>query len=209
MPPPDTVPPDDIQVKHTLIEDVYALTIGCSFIVLGLVFLKAAGLVTGGVAGIALLLSYVVPLPVGVLFTLINIPFFIFAYRAMGGVFMIKTAAVSLAIMAMASYTHYAYRIVDVHPLFAAVFGGTTIGMGILSLARHGAGAGGTGVLSLYLQKTKGINAGRTQLVVDMLIIASALFVLDWHKLTYSAISAAAMSAVMVSWHKPERYKGY
>ena len=51
---------------------------------LGICFLKSAGLVTGGVAGIALLVSYLVPLPVGVLFTLINIPFFLFAYPAHG-----------------------------------------------------------------------------------------------------------------------------
>ena len=47
--------------------------IGATLIVLGLVLLKTAGLVTAGVAGIALLLSYSDPLPVGLLFTLINL----------------------------------------------------------------------------------------------------------------------------------------
>lgn len=69
---------------HTRLEDGYGLAIGCVLIVLGLMFLKAAGLVTGGIAGVALLLSYLVPLPAGVLFTLINIPFFVFAQRTMG-----------------------------------------------------------------------------------------------------------------------------
>lgn len=35
-------------------------------------WLKAAGLVTGGIAGLALMTSYLVPLPAGVLFTLLN-----------------------------------------------------------------------------------------------------------------------------------------
>ena len=195
-------------IKHTIAEDVYAFAIGVSFIVLGIVFLKSVGLATGGVAGIALLVSYVVPLPVGVLFMLINIPFFLFAWPAMGKRFMIKTVLVNIAIMAATTYAPLAFKVSGVHPLFAAVFGGTIIGMGLLALARHGAGAGGTGVLALYLQKTRGINAGKTQLMCDALIMAVSLLVLNWHQVLFSLISAAAMSAVLVWFHKPERYLG-
>jgi hypothetical protein len=80
---------------HSIAEDFYALVIGCILLVIGMVFLKAAGLVTGGIAGIALLLSYLVPLPTGVLFTLINLPFFLFAHYAMGRRFAIKTMLVN------------------------------------------------------------------------------------------------------------------
>jgi len=195
-------------VKHTLLEDIYAFVIGCAFIALGIVFLKSAGLVTGGVAGIALLLSYVVHLPVGVLFMLINIPFFIFAYPAMGPRFMIKTVIVNLAIMGLTTFAPLAFKLEHINPLFAALFGGTIIGMGILALARHGAGAGGTGVLALYLQKKRGINAGRTQLGCDALILSASIMTLNFHQLFFSLISAAAMSGVLLGFHKPERYIG-
>ena len=195
-------------VKHTLFEDIYAFAIGVSFVVLGIVFLKSVGLATGGVAGIALLISYVVPMPVGVLFMLINIPFFLFAWPAMGKRFMIKTVLVNIAIMAATTYAPMAFKLTGVHPLFAAIFGGTIIGMALLALARHGAGAGGTGVLALYLQKTRGINAGKTQLMCDALIMAVSLLVLNWHHVLFSMVSAAAMSAVLVWFHKPERYLG-
>lgn len=39
-------------LRHTLLEDIYAGLTGCLLIVFGLVWLKAAGLVTGGVAGL-------------------------------------------------------------------------------------------------------------------------------------------------------------
>ncbi|MBW8882180.1 MAG: YitT family protein, partial [Asticcacaulis sp.] len=180
----------------------------CSFVVLGIVFLKSAGLVTGGVAGIALLTSYVVPLPVGVLFMLINIPFFLFAWPAMGKRFMIKTVIVNLAIMVLATVAPKLFTLSGVHPLFAAMFGGTIIGMGILALARHGAGAGGTGVLALYLQKRRGINAGKTQMLCDALILSVSLIVLNWHNVLFSLVSAMAMSGVLIGFHKPERYIG-
>jgi len=195
-------------VRHTLLEDVYAFAIGCTFIVLGIVFLKAAGLVTGGVAGIALLVSYLIPWPVAVLFMLINIPFFALAWPAMGRAFMIKTVIVNLAIVGLGLVAPLAFKLSSISPLFAALFGGTIIGMGILSLARHSAGAGGTGVLALYLQKRKGINAGMTQMGCDALILLASVFTLHPQQWLFSAISAVAMSGVLVGFHKPERYIG-
>src|SRR5207244_3402672 len=110
--------------------------------------------VTGGVAGIALLLSYLVPLPAGVLFTLINIPFFVFAHKVMGGRFAVKSMLVNLGIASFSALSRVSISVVGVHPAFAALVGGTVIGLGILVLARHQAGVGGTGVITLWLQRT-------------------------------------------------------
>lgn len=193
---------------HSLAEDGYALVVGCILLVLGLVLLHAAGLVTGGIAGVALLLSYLVPLPVGVLFTLINIPFFLFAHRVMGARFAVKTVLVNIGIAAISAVAKASLRVADVHPMFAALVGGTVIGMGILSLARHGAGVGGTGVLTLWLLRQRGWNPGRTQIAIDVLILAVAIPVVSPEKLGWSALSAAAISLVMIAWHRPDRYIG-
>jgi len=121
---------------------------------------------------------------------------------------MVKTVLVNLAIMGLAQIAPLAVHFDHVNPIFAALFGGTIIGMGILSLARHGAGAGGTGVLALYLQKARGINAGKTQMLCDALILTASIFILNWQQLGLSAVSAIAMSGVLVGFHKPERYIG-
>lgn len=197
------------EVRHSLLEDAYAFAIGCSLVVLGMLFLKSTGLVTGGVAGMALLLSYIVPIEVGMLFMLINVPFFIFAYLGMGMRFTIKTIIASIGIMLVSRYAGHAVEVQALHPLYGSIFGGSMMGLGILCLARHGAGAGGTGVLCLYLQKTRGINAGKTQLVIDSMVLSSAILLLDPARVLYSILSAAAMSAVMVSFHKPARYLGH
>jgi uncharacterized membrane-anchored protein YitT (DUF2179 family) len=178
-------------------------------IALGLALLRAAGLVTGGIAGVALLLSYLVPVPTGVLFTLINIPFFLFAKHAMGTQFMLRTIAVNIGIALFSSIARYGFRIVEVHPAFAAIAGGTVIGMGILALARHGAGVGGTGVVTLWLQRTRGWNAGRTQIAIDIAILLGSFSVVAPPQVAWSALSAAAMSGILIAWHRPGRYTGY
>ncbi|WP_082463872.1 YitT family protein [Sphingomonas sp. Leaf17] len=194
---------------HSLWEDAYALVIGCILLVLGLVLLKQAGLVTGGVAGIALLLSYIIPLPAGVLFTIINIPFFLFAHKMMGARFAVKTVLVNVGIFSFSVLAKASVRVVDVHPAFAAIVGGTVIGFGILSLARHQAGVGGTGVITLWLQRTRGWNAGRTQMVLDIVILAAAIPVVSPSQLGWSVLSAGAISLMLMTWHRPGRYIGH
>jgi uncharacterized membrane-anchored protein YitT (DUF2179 family) len=194
---------------HSLAEDGYAIVIGCAFIAMGVMLLKQAGLVTGGMAGIALLLSYLAPYPPATLFLLINLPFFLFAGRSMGLVFGLKTLFANLAIMAMGLVLPAALRIAAISPIFAALFGGSIIGFGILAIARHGAGVGGLGVVALILHKRKGWNAGRTQMIGDALILLASLPLLDAPRFCLSLLSAVAINAVLIVNHRPGRYIGY
>ncbi len=193
---------------HTVLEDAYGLVAGVLFAAIGIAMLKAAGLVTGGVAGIALLLSYVVAQPVGVLFMAINLPFFLFAYLSMGLRFAVKSVLGSVLIMGLLQLIPHAFILNYVHPAFAALIGGTLCGMGVLAFARHGAGLGGTGIVTMWLHKKFGINPGRSQLAIDGVILAVSLTVVSPNLVGWSALSGVALSAMMITWHKPGRYEG-
>ena len=194
---------------HNLAEDGYAILLGCAFIAMGLMLLKQANLVTGGMAGIALLLSYLIHWSPATLFLLINIPFFLFAGRAMGAAFGLKTLFANIAIMGLGTMMPLALELARVSPLFAALFGGSIIGFGILAIARHGAGVGGLGVIALTLQKTRGWNAGRTQMIGDAIILAASLPLLSADRFALSVLSAAAINAVLIVNHRPGRYIGH
>ena len=206
--PADTPPPSPIGRPHSLLEDAYAIFIGRALLIVGLVFLKAAGLVTGGIAGVALLLSYLIPLPAGVLFTLVNIPFFLFAHKVMGARFAVKTVLVNIGIGAASAITRVSVHVDTVHPAFAALVGGTVIGMGILALARHQAGVGGTGVITIWLYRKRGWNMGMTQVALDVFILSLAIPVVTGPQLAWSAVSAAAISLILFAWHRPGLYMG-
>ncbi|MFF7291677.1 YitT family protein [Microbacterium sp. NPDC008134] len=66
-------------------EDVLSMIIGVVVTSFGLHILRSAGLVTGGTAGLSILFSYLLPIPFGLLFTVVNIPFFALAARGKGG----------------------------------------------------------------------------------------------------------------------------
>jgi uncharacterized membrane-anchored protein YitT (DUF2179 family) len=198
----------ELRLRHSIVEDAYAMIIGMVFVVIGILFLKAGGLVTGGVAGIALLASYIVPFPVGTIFTLVNIPFFIFAYFVMGPRFTVKSSICSFGITFALSMISSVLKVTCVSPLLSAFVGGTLCGMGILAIARHGAGVGGTGVVTLWLQRVRGINAGITQVCIDMTVLLISTLSISIDRVAWSGVSAIAMSAMVFAWHRPGRYAG-
>jgi len=87
---------------HRPYEDVQALLTGTLFVALGVVLFRHAGLFTGGTAGLAFLLHYTTGWSFGLLFFLVNMPFYWLAWRRMGPVFTAKTFA-SVALLALLS----------------------------------------------------------------------------------------------------------
>jgi uncharacterized membrane-anchored protein YitT (DUF2179 family) len=202
------MPGGPTDTRHTLAEDIYAILIGSSLAAFGVVLLHMAGLVTGGVAGLALIGSYVFGIPVGTLFFVINLPFLVLAQRTLGWRFAIKSAVTVALLSGLTQLIpHWLQGRID--PWFAAIFGGTVIGLGILSLARHKSSVGGIGVVAIYLYEKRGINAGKVQAAADTLIIGSAFVAVDLSHLALSVLSAIALSLVLFAYHKPGRYTGY
>ena len=83
--------------RHHWYEDIQALVIGTLFVALGVVMFGTAGLLTGGTAGIAFLIHYATGMSFSLAFFMINLPFYVFAWKRMGQAFTLKTfAAVGL-----------------------------------------------------------------------------------------------------------------
>lgn len=207
--PSESLSPITEGKPHSLGEDAYAMLVGCILLVIGLVLLRTAGLVTGGIAGLALLASYLVPIPAGILFTLINIPFFVFAWFAMGGRFATKAVLANAGIAGVSALAALSLHLTQVAAPFAAVTGGTLIGFGLLVMTRHGTGVGGTGVLTLWLHRRRGWNIGRTQLAMDVVILLASTPLVTPSRFVWSLVSELAMVAMVVVWHRPGRYTGY
>jgi uncharacterized membrane-anchored protein YitT (DUF2179 family) len=195
--------------EHTLLEDAYALISGTTLIAIGLVLMKEAGIVTAGIAGVALLVSYAVPLGVGLLFFLLNIPFFVLGMRALGREFMVKSVLAALLIFGLASVAQESLDIRYVHPAFAALAGGTCVGIGVLALIRHNTGVGGVNIVAMWLQKRRGWSVGRLHMALDGLILLVAATALTPAQLGWSALSVVAINGILLAYHRPSRYLGH
>ncbi|MEM8876548.1 MAG: YitT family protein [Pseudomonadota bacterium] len=194
--------------KHTLAEDVFAISVGVILVSFGVLLFQLSGLVLGGVAGVALVASYHTGTEFGLLFFLINLPFYFFGVGTLGIKYIARTFCAVLGLSVLVPLLPYYIEITSVHSALAAVCGGTMIGFGMLALFRHGAGLGGFNIFVNWLQTNKGLRAGYIQLGMDAAVLLAAAFVVSPSQVFWSVVGAAVFNMILGVNHKPGRYMG-
>ncbi len=193
-------------VSHSLFDDVQAILLASLFMSFGVALFTQQEFLIGGTAGVAFLGSYASSWSFGQLFFVINIPFYGLALWRLGWFFTLKTF-VAVGLVSILSDWIPQWIVIDSSiPLFAAIFGGSMMGAGLLMLFRHKASLGGLNILSLYLSKYHNVNAGRFQMVVDVVIIILAIYIVDIWATIYSVIAAICMNALLAINFKKGRY---
>jgi uncharacterized membrane-anchored protein YitT (DUF2179 family) len=191
---------------HSLLEDIQALLTGSLLVAFAIVLFRQAGLLTGGTPGLTFLGYYSTGLPFGVLYFLINIPFYIFGFLAIGKAFTLKTFGAVVLLSLFSELLPRWIRIESIDPVFAAIVAGLLAGAGLLMLIRHQASLGGVGVLAIYLQKKRGWRAGNLQMIADALIVGGAFFLVEPERVALSILGAVVLNLVLVVNHRPGRY---
>ncbi len=194
--------------QHSAFEDAQAIITGALFIALGVAMFAQAGLLTGGTAGLAFLIHYATGWRFGVVFFVINLPFYFLALRAMGWAFTLKTFCAIAALSLFSELMPLVARFDLLQPLYAGVMGGFLIGAGLLMLFRHKASLGGINILVLYLQERHGWRAGKVQMVIDCLIVLAAFALVEPWRIAVSVLGAVALNLVVAVNHRPGRYLG-
>lgn len=194
--------------RHSWLEDAHALIAGSLFVSLGMTMFAHAGLLTGGVAGVAFLGSYATGLNFGLFFFLFSLPFFGLSWFRLGKAFTFKSFfAVGLVSMCTA-VAPQVVRFEFINPWLASVLGGLLIGFGLLALLRHHASVGGVNILAQWLQQAKGFSAGKVQMSVDTVVVLTALMVVPPERVAQSVVGAVAIGAILTLNHRPGRYLG-
>jgi uncharacterized membrane-anchored protein YitT (DUF2179 family) len=168
----------------------------------------SAGLLAGGTAGLAFLIHYATGWRFGVVFFVVNLPFYVLAWRAMGAAFTFKTFCAVAALSLAAELMPFVLRFESLQPLYAGVMGGFLIGAGLLMLFRHKASLGGINILALYLQQHRGWRAGKVQMAIDCVIVLAAFALVEPWRIAVSVLGAVALNLVVAVNHRPGRYLG-
>ena len=189
-------------------DDVQGLVTGTLFVAFGVFLMKSAGLVPGGIVGVALLLHYATHLDLGLVLFLVNLPFYLLAWARMGRAFTLRTAIAVSLLSLMSWWLPHAVTLQQIDGALAAVTGGLLCGAGILIVFRHGASTGGLNILVLRLQDRFGWPAGKTQMAIDALVVlGGAWYVGDARKLALSIVAVVALNLALVYNHRPGRYQ--
>jgi uncharacterized membrane-anchored protein YitT (DUF2179 family) len=203
MPHPDAKP-----VAHTWIDDGHALVTGSLFVSLGVTMFVHAGLLSGGVAGVAFLAAYATGTGFSPWFFGLSLPFFILSWLRLGKAFTIKSFIAVGMVSVFTALAPLVVRFELLNPWVASVLGGTLVGIGLLALLRHQSSVGGISILAHWLQLSRGVSAGKIQMSVDVMVVLAAFFVVPPVRVLQSVVGAVAIGAILTLNHRPGRYLG-
>ncbi len=192
--------------QHTALEDGQGLLTGAMVAALGFYFLNKVGLLTGGTAGVAFLLHYALGISFGLLFFIVNLPFYYLSFRRLGLAFSVKTF-IAIGLVSLISEIEGRFFLIDyISPFWAALLGGLLLGYGLLALYRHRASLGGVGILAIYIQDRFGIQAGLIQLAFDLCVMLCAFAVVSPMTVAWSVVGAVVLNLFLAINHRSDRY---
>ncbi|WP_042355475.1 YitT family protein [Bacillus rubiinfantis] len=154
-------------------------------------FLIPHKVLTGGIAGVAMIIHHFLAINTGWIILILNIPLLILGYFYLGRKFMFLTVysvvllSVSMKIIPVQEFSN--------DFLLSSVFGGVINGISIGTIIRLGGSGGGTDIISLILSKKKDLSVGYLNTCVNFIIvlISSLVFGADSTLYTLFAIFAS------------------
>ena len=181
---------------NALLKDLFFIGAGIVSAAFGLEsFLLPNLFIDGGATGIALLITETSSLPLYLLIILVNIPFLILGYRAIGRNFTIKA---TLAILGLAlTLALFQFPEVTQDRLLVAVFGGFFLGAGIGLSIRGGAVIDGTEVLAIFLSRRLSTKIGDIIIIINVVIFLAAAYMLSIESALYSMLTYLAASRTL------------
>ena len=161
-------------------------------------FTEPNNIAMGGATGVALMLHQILPVPMGVLIVLLNLPLFFGSIKLLGREFMIKTVIATVVTSLFIDLTEFLPSFTE-DKLLAAIFGGILSGAGLGIIYLRGMATGGSDLLArILLVPFPFISYGQMILLIDTVIVAaSAIVFRDFWTVLYSAIVVYLVSTVI------------
>jgi len=154
-------------------------------------FLVPAGLVNGGISGIAQIISHYTDFPIGLMIFIGNLPLFLLGWRYLGGRrFALRTA---YAVVAVSVLTDLLVLFLPEHGLtqdlvLNTLYGGVTSGIGYGLVYRGQGTSGGSDILARILNNWRGISISQSYLLTDSLVMFAGGLVYSWENALYAIV---------------------
>lgn len=197
---------DETKVAHSWLDDLQGLSLGVFLCGLGMTVLTHLGLITGQTAGIAVIISYLTGWSFGAVFFVVNLPFYVLAYRRLGLEFTLKSLLSVTALSLVTEVLPLGLSFDTLSPALGAVIFGALVGMGMLAMFRHNGSLGGMGVVALMIQDTTGFRAGYVQLIADAIIFGIAALIFPIWVVVWSLLGAVVLNLIIAVNHRRDRY---
>lgn len=177
--------------KYPIVIEVYRLAsiiIGGILVAVGLeAFLIPNGFIDGGVTGISIILSTILPIPTGIFIAVLNVPFVIVAWVKLGSTAAFRTAIGVTSLAVSAILLHHMDPWTD-NFILALGYGGLLLGVGVGIALRQGGALDGTESLAAIVSSSSRWSVDQLILAVNILIFGLSAFLLGSQQAMASAL---------------------
>lgn len=199
--------------KQKQLSQICRILAGCAVYALGLnLFILPLGLYSGGVVGLAQLLSLMLQnalhRPVGTLnlyglvHFLLNIPILAIAQLKLGKSFLFKTVIGTVGISVFTTVIPQPAELLAADPAVAIVIGGAVTGLGIGIMLTAGGSGGGIEVLGLWLSRMNpNFTVGRMTSIFNAALFIVYFFKFDASTVIYSLLYMVLYTVSLDKFH--------
>jgi len=185
-----------------LFERIGGILLGTAVYAFGINYIVIPNeLMEGGITGISLILHYIADVSPSVSTLVLNIPLFLIGLRAFGG----KSMAYTLFGILSLSFFLRVFEIFIQHGwiipfasredyFLVTLYAGLSIGTGLGIVFRAGGTTGGVDIIARLFNKWRGWSMGQIMLILDVMVIGSALFFLPKEKILYTLVASFVSS---------------
>ncbi len=145
------------------------------------------GFVSGGVAGLALILHHILPdLPVSILYLIFNIPLFALGWKYVGRRFFLYSI---IGTFIFSSAVQWIYIPIPVQDKFlCAILAGIINGVGTGIILRSAGSSGGTDILSVMVLTRFAVRMGNTVIAFNAAVLTITAFLFSLESALYTLI---------------------
>ncbi|MBQ5756283.1 MAG: YitT family protein [Erysipelotrichaceae bacterium] len=161
-------------------------------------FVLPYDILSGGVAGIAVLVKPFTTISEQTIIIALVISLFLVGWVFLGKKFAITTIMSSVLYPAYLLLLQNHMKPVEVDPLLASVFGGLIAGAGIGLVMKVGSSTGGMDIPPLIMQKYLGFDLGKSVMAIDALTVILGLWIYDLQHVLIGLIYVYA-SGIMIT----------
>ena len=160
-------------------------------------FILPYDILSGGVAGIAVALQPLIPLPVTLMVNLLVVGLFILGACFLGKEFAMKTILSSLIYPEFLTFFSGRVPVLDLDPILASLYGGLLGGMGVGMALRTGASTGGMDIPPLIVHQLTHIEIAKLVLITDALTVLLGAFTYGLEAVLIGFVSVWASSVAI------------
>lgn len=188
-------------IKREILPNLVYYIIAGACMGLGITFLKATQVITGGFPGLSLILNYLLDYSVGTLLIILNAPLIVFGYYVKGMDYVLRviicTVILSVITDGMIWLLYDSLRETPV--VLSAVFAGIIIGIGMMTFVTYRGNPGGLMIFAQWVSERFSIPLGYVTLTQDLIITLMGVGnILTWQTWGYSFLSIFATATTMI-----------